>query len=295
MLDQVTNFLQRPLVYLSGAPVTTVSLLIAILIVIVARIVGGLVARTSRRVLASQGADEGVQFAIAKILRYLATIIGLLIAVSTVGIDMTTIVAASAVLLVGIGFGLQKVAENFISGLILLVERPVRKGDFIHVAGTVGTVQDVGLRATRVVSRDGVMMIIPNAELVSGTVVNRTAPTSLQRIQVKVGVAYGSDLARARSALLDVARAEARVLPAPAPNVQLSAFGDASLELILEGWIADTREDLVIASALRFAIDDAFRAAGVEIPSPERHLAAPAPVPAVPARPPTPAACLPSP
>lgn len=271
-MEQLTDFLQKPLVVLSGAPVTVLSLATAIAIVVAARMLGTVLARGARRLLASRGADEGVQFAIAKILRYVATIVGVLVAVSTIGVNMSAVVAASAVLLVGIGFGLQKVAENFISGLILLVERPVRKGDFIRVAGNLGTIDDVGLRATRLVSRDGVMMIVPNAELVTGMVINHSVPTTAQRITITVGVAYGSDLDMVQRLLLELAAAEPQVLPRPAPLVRFDNFGDSSLELALVCWIPEAREDLLVASTLRFAIDRAFRAAGVSIPFPQREV-----------------------
>lgn len=272
MLDDLIEYVQRPFVVLSGTPVTVLSLLTAVAIVIAARIIGGVLARSVSRMLASRGADIGVQFAAAKILRYLITIIGALVAVSTIGVDMSAVLAASAVLLVGIGFGLQKVAENFVSGLILLVERPVRKGDFIHVAGKLGTVEDIGLRATRIVSRDGITMIVPNGELVSSMVVNHSVPTSTQRLTIEVGVAYGTDLEGARQALLAVAAAEPRVMPEPAPLVRLDRFGDSSVELALVVWIPEAREDIVIASALRFAIEAAFRGIGVTIPFPQRDV-----------------------
>lgn len=272
MLDDLIEYVQRPFVVLSGTPVTALSLLTAIAIVIAARIIGGVLARSVSRMLASRGADIGVQFAAAKILRYLITIIGALVAVSTIGVDMSAVLAASAVLLVGIGFGLQKVAENFVSGLILLVERPVRKGDFIHVAGKLGTVEDIGLRATRIVSRDGITMIVPNGELVSSMVVNHSVPTSTQRLTIEVGVAYGTDLEGARRALLAVAAAEPRVMLEPAPLVRLDRFGDSSVELALVVWIPEAREDIVIASALRFAIEAAFRRIGVTIPFPQRDV-----------------------
>ncbi|MBK9032833.1 MAG: mechanosensitive ion channel [Myxococcales bacterium] len=272
MLDDILEYIQRPFLVLSGTPVTALSLLTALAIVVAARIVGGFVARGAGRLLAARGADQGVQFAVAKILRYLVTIVGTLVAVSTIGVNMSAVLAASAVLLVGIGFGLQKVAENFISGLILLIERPVRKGDFVLVAGKLGTVEDIGMRATRILSRDGIMMIVPNGELVSSMVVNHSVPTTTQRLTIEVGVAYGSDLDRARAALLAVAAAEPQVMREPAPLVRLDRFGDSSLDLALVVWIPEAREDIVIASGLRFAIDAAFRDAGVAIPCPQRDV-----------------------
>lgn len=272
MLEDLLDYLREPLVVLSGTPVTVLSLLAAVGIVVAARIVAGVLAQSVSRMFRLRGADDGVEFAVAKIIRYTVTIVGLFVALSTIGVNMSAVVAAGAVLLVGIGFGLQKMAENFISGLILLVERPVRKGDFVEVGGVLGTVEDIGLRATKVVSRDAVTVIVPNAELVSGTVVNHSVPTPTLRIWCRVGVAYGSDLKAVRDALLEVAAADPGVLATPPPEVQLEAFGESSLDVALIAWIEHARDDLRIMSRLRFAIDDAFRARGITIPFPQRDL-----------------------
>jgi len=176
------------------------------------------------------------------------------------------------VLLVGIGFGLQKLAENFISGLLLLLERPVQKGDFIDVGGLLGTVDDIGLRATRVISRDGVTMIVPNANLVTAMVVNHTVPTESRRIQINVGVAYGTDLDRACKVLTDLAVTVKDVIADPAPEVRHYGFGESSINLALLVWIAHARDELIVASALRFAIDRAFKREKIEIPFPQRTL-----------------------
>jgi small-conductance mechanosensitive channel len=186
------------------------------------------------------------------------------------GVDTSAIMAGGAVLLVGIGFGLQKLAENFISGLLLLIERPVRKGDFIDVGGVLGTVEDIGLRATHVLSRDGVTVIVPNANLISGTVINHTVPTADRRIWIKVGVAYGTDLDLAVRVLDDVALADANVSRQPAPEVRCQNFGDSSIELALVAWIPEAKDDLVISSRLRFAIEKAFREHKIEMPFPQR-------------------------
>ena len=163
MIDTLLDYLRSPLITLSGTPVTTITLFTAILIIAGARLIGSIVGRSLDRVFTMRGLDQGLRFAIGKILRYAITTIGVIVALSTVGINTSAVMAGGAVLLVGIGFGLQKLAENFISGLLLLIERPVRKGDFIDVGGILGTVEDIGLRATHVISRDGVTMIVPNA------------------------------------------------------------------------------------------------------------------------------------
>jgi potassium efflux system protein len=272
VLDSVLEYLREPWVVLSGTAVTPLAILTAVGIVIASRVLAAMLARSVARILRARGADDGVEFAVGKIIRYGITIVGVFVAVSTIGVNMSAVVAAATVLLVGIGFGLQKMAENFISGLILLVERPVRKGDFIEVAGVLGTVEDIGLRATTVVSRDHVTVIVPNGELVSGTVINHSVPDTTLRIWVRVGVAYGTDLEQARALLLDVAKADARVQAKPSPEVRHEGFGDSAMNLALVCWIGQARDDMLAMSDLRFAIDRAFRGAGIVIPVPQREV-----------------------
>jgi small-conductance mechanosensitive channel len=270
MLDTLLKYLREPLIVLSGTPVTTLTILIALAIVIVARIAAAIIGRSVERVLEARGLDRGLRHSVGKITRYVVLMIGVFVALGTIGVNTSAIMAGGAVLLVGIGFGLQKLAENFISGLLLLIERPVRKGDFIDVGGVLGTVEDIGLRATHVLSRDGVTVIVPNSNLISGTVVNHTVPTADRRIWIKLGVAYGSDLELVVRLLIEIALADANVSKQPAPEVRFQNFGDSSLELALVAWIPEAKDDLVIASRIRFAIDKAFRANNIEIPFPQR-------------------------
>jgi small-conductance mechanosensitive channel len=272
VLEDVLDYLQAPFVVLSGTPVTLLSVATALAIIVTARILAGVLGRSVARTVNLRAGHDGVGFAIGKILRWSVTIAGVFVGVSTIGINMNAIFAASAVLLVGIGFGLQKMAENFVSGVILLIERPVRKGDFVSVAGVLGNVEDIGLRATNVVSRDGITAIVPNSELISASVINHSVPTTTLRIWVRVGVAYGTDLATARQVLLDVAAAEPRLLVDPPPEVMHEGFNDSSIDLAIVAWIARAREDLVITSDLRFAIAAAFRRNGITIPFPQRDV-----------------------
>jgi len=272
MLDDLLYYLSEPFIVLSGTPVSALSILTGLVIFLVIRIASGILARSLGKLIAARGAGDGVGFAVTKITRWIGTIIGVFIALTTVGVNMNAALAAMAVLLVGIGFGLQKMAENFISGLILLVERPIKIGDFVGLEDRRGTIADIGLRATRVVSRDGFEIIIPNGELISKQVVNYMSPTPTIRLWIAVGVAYGTDLALAREALLEVAAADEAVLEEPAPMVLLGDFGDSSIELSLAAWIERPTEDLIIKSRLRFAIVDAFARRAITIPFPQRDL-----------------------
>jgi len=272
MLDLLLDYLRAPLIVLSGTPVTTLTLVTAIAIIALARLVGGVLGRSVDRIFARRNVDQGLRFAVGKIVRYSATIIGVLVALSTVGINTGAVMAGGAVLLVGIGFGLQKLAENFISGLLLLIERPVRKGDFIDVAGVLGTVEDIGLRATHVVSLDGLSVIVPNASLITNTVINHSQPTSTRRVWVRTPVAYGSDLDEVCRVLREVAASEPRVVADPPAEVRHEGFGESAIQLALVAWVAEAKDEAVVASRLRFAVDRAFRAHRIVMPLPQREV-----------------------
>jgi small-conductance mechanosensitive channel len=266
------GFLDSHLVSIAGATITTGSVLLGVIITILSIALANLLAFSVGRLVRSRGGSQGAQFAIAKMVRYAGTALGVLEAVNAMGVRLDALLAASTVLAVGIGFGLQNIAQNFISGLILLVEQPVRHGDFIRVDNVLGTVDDIGLRATTVVTRDEVTIVVPNSALITGQVVNHSRPTTSLRVRVAVGVAYGTDPARVVEALMGVAKANPGVMDAPAPEVRFEDFGDSSMSFALFCWIPNAREDLRTSSALRFAIEKRFREAGIEIPFPQRDV-----------------------
>src|SRR5580704_8673240 len=272
MPNDLKEFLDRKLIELAGAPITPGSLLVGAAVVFVAFAIANLFAFSVRRVLRARGTAQGVQFAVAKIVRYTVTAIGLIAAINAMGFRLDALLAASAVVAVGIGFGLQNIAQNFISGLILLLEQPVRHGDFVRVGGTLGTVDDIGLRATHIVTRDEVTIIVPNSDLITAEVVNHSRPTTSLRIRVPVGVAYGTDTSLVKRVLLEVAKKDQGVLTVPAPEVRLEDFAESAMAFALFCWIPNAREDLRTASSLRFAIEKAFRAAGITIPFPQREV-----------------------
>src|SRR5580704_14130944 len=272
MPNDLKEFLDRKLIELAGAPITPGSLLVGAAVVFVAFAIANLFAFSVRRVLRARGTAQGVQFAVAKIVRYTVTAIGLIAAINAMGFRLDALLAASAVVAVGIGFGLQNIAQNFISGLILLLEQPVRHGDFVRVGGTLGTVEDIGLRATHIITRDEVTIIVPNSALITAEVVNHSRPTTSLRIRVTVGVAYGTDTERVRRVLLDVAKSTEGVLASPTAEVRLEDFADSAMLFALLCWIPNARDDLRTSSMLRFAIEKAFREASIVIPFPQREV-----------------------
>jgi potassium efflux system protein len=187
-------------------------------------------------------------------------------------VSVSALAGLGAVLAVGIGFGLQNIAQNFVSGLILLLERPVKKGDFVEVGDVRGTVRDIRARATVVTTLDNVDIIVPNGRFITEPVTNETYDDRRVRVRIPVGVAYGTDPQRVRTTLLGVAAGNPAVLAAPEPQVQFTDFGESSLDFVLLVWIPDPRQEQQTASDLRFAIERALGEAGIEIPFPQRDL-----------------------
>jgi len=188
-LLSLKNLLTYPLIQLSQATLTPGSILTGVALLLASRYVARGLQLGAIALLHRQAINEGTQFAVGKVVRWVVMVLGIMVAISSVGVNLNAAFAASAVLLVGIGFGLQKMAENFISGIILLMEQPVRKGDFIQVGESSGVIVDIGWRATMILTRDQITIILPNSELISGQVINHSVPTKDLRIRVDVGVA----------------------------------------------------------------------------------------------------------
>ena len=207
---------------------------------------------------------------------YVAIAISVIIALSIAGIKFTNLAIIAGALSVGIGFGLQNIVNNFISGLIMLVERPVRTGDWIVVGNTEGHVKRISIRTTSIQTFDRAEVIVPNSDLISGQVTNWTLRGKWGRIKVPVGVAYGSDTAMVRDTLLEIMNNQDGIIKAnpdlPEPSVLFMGFGDSSLNFELRAIVSDINTRLQVISDINFAIDAAFRKRGIEIPFPQRDL-----------------------
>ncbi len=225
------------------------------------------------RVLGKTHLDLGARIAVGTIIRYVVLLVGFLIIVQTVGINLTTLNVLAGAVGIGVGFGLQNVASNFISGLIILFERPVKVGDRIQVGDVDGKVTGIGARSTTVRTNDNITIIVPNSKFIEENVVNWSFANQSVRFRVPVGVAYDSDLNLVKKLLLEVAEENADVLRDPKAAVRLIEFGDSAINLELWVW---TKEKLqrktVFISALNFAIWEKFRAGGIEIPFPQTDL-----------------------
>jgi potassium-dependent mechanosensitive channel len=269
---------------IKGVAVTPVGVVLFFGTLLAGLFLGRLARSALLRVLtrSSDAATEGSAYAVARIVQYVITAGAAFLALDNVGISMASLAALGAVFAVGLGFGLQTIAQNFISGIILLFERPVAKGDVVIVDGTFGVVDEISIRATRIMTFDHIAMIVPNSKLISGVVENRSEPTTEYRIRVGVGVAYGSDTRKVERLLLEVASQPEAVLKEPAPSVFFVDFGSSSLDFQLCVWLDDPEAAWTVGSTLRHEIAAAFRRHGIEIPFPQRdvHIKTPAALPA---------------
>jgi small-conductance mechanosensitive channel len=216
--------------------------------------------------------EPSQQLSIATIFGYVVAIAAIVVALTGLGFDLQKIALIAGALSVGIGFGLQSVVANFVSGLILLTERPIRVGDSIVVKGEEGWVRRVRVRATEIETFDRASVIIPNSELITGIVKNWTRTNTLGRIVVKVGVGYESDPAQVRDILLEIANAHAQIVQSPPPAAFLLGFGDSALEFELRCIVRDVEKGASVRSDLHYEVIKRFRAAGITIPYPQREL-----------------------
>jgi potassium efflux system protein len=216
--------------------------------------------------------DKGARYAFTTVCRYVITAIGVVIAFSTIGFKWSQLQWLIAALSVGIGFGLQEIVANFISGIIILFERPIRVGDIVTVDNTTGKVSRIRIRATTITDWDRKEYIVPNKEFVTGRVLNWTLTSKVNRIVVTVGVAYGSDTELARELLLQVAGEHPRVLDKPAPLATFDEFGDNALNFTLRVYLPSMEGRLATVNELHMAIDKAFREAGIRIAFPQRDV-----------------------
>lgn len=274
IVQSVQEFLRTPVFTIGEMELTLWSIVYTVVLIVLLIYVSGIIKRwTSDRLLARTRLEMGSRLAIAAITRYFIVVVGLLIILQTAGIDLTTLNVLAGAVGIGVGFGLQNIANNFISGLIILFERPIKIGDRIEVGSVEGDVVKIGARSTTVVTNDNITIIIPNSKLIAENVTNWSHNDEKVRFRIPVSVAYGSDVRLVERLLLEVAKENPNVLTEPSAGVRFLEFGDNGLLFELRAW-TDTlthRKGLLI-SALNFAIYEKFRQHKVEIPFPQRDV-----------------------
>lgn len=216
--------------------------------------------------------DAGARYAVATICRYLITLVGLLFCFGLLGVGWSKVQWLAAAVSLGLGFGLQEIFANFVSGLIILFERPVRVGDVVTIGDITGVVSRIRIRATTITGGDRKELIIPNKEFITGRVLNWTLTDQVNRIVVNVGIAYGSDTQRAAEILLEAARNHPMVLDDPAPQVSFEAFGDSALQFVLRCFLPNLEGRNATIHELHMAIERSFREAGIEMPFPQHDV-----------------------
>jgi small-conductance mechanosensitive channel len=223
-------------------------------------------------IILSRKMQQGVRISIARLVHYTVVLVGFLLTLSVLGFDFTNIAIIGGALGVGIGFGMQTIVNNFVCGLIMLFERPVKVGDSVEFGNQTGRVKQVGLRATVVATYDNAEIVVPNADLITNQVTNWTLAERRRRLKLPVGVAYGSDVALVIQTLMECAEDHVLVLSNPKPAVIFFGFGDSSLDFELRVWIADFDSRRLVQSEINQDIDQRFRELGIEIPFPQRDL-----------------------
>jgi small-conductance mechanosensitive channel len=254
--------------------VTVASLLATLAILagtwLLARVVRKLIAE---KLFARTQVDPGVRYAMGRVISYVVWVLGLIVALQPLGINATTLAVFGGAIGVGIGFGLQDIAKNFVAGLILLIERPIKVGDRIEVGKVAGDVAEIRARATLVRTNDDIYLIVPNSQFITDTVTNWSYRSPRVRFHFPVSVSYGSDPRTVEQALLEAAAKNEHVLKEPAPTVLFAAFGESSLDFELTCWTAVMlHRRSALRSEMNYAIHDALTARHIELPFPQRDI-----------------------
>ena len=266
-----------PLAWEAPLPAIKLSLLQIFLLVALLIVVFWISSRTKRflfnRLLADSGLDRSLQYAIAQILSNIVLVVGIFIVLENTGIHLAALTVFAGAVGVGVGFGLQNIASNFISGLVILAERPITIGDRVEVAGIVGRVQQIRARSTVILTGDNIAMIVPNSKFIDSPVTNWHYGDPRVRFRLPVGVAYGSDVKKVQEALIAAAREHSATLNDPEPTAFLEKFGDSTIDFELVVWTQEmSYKPRRFRSDLNYLIYKHLTAAGVEIPNPQRDL-----------------------
>lgn len=274
LLGQIKSFLDIPLFSAGKSSITIWTLVwLVILALLMFSLTRWLTLWVVTRLLARSKIELGVRLAVGTIIRYVVIIVGMIVILQTLGIDLSALTILTGALGVGVGFGLQHITNNLVSGIILLFERPIKVGDRIEVGGVLGDVVRISPRATIIVTNDNITVIVPNSEFITGRVTNWSYIDRDVRFHIPVAVSYHSDPEEVRRLLLAVAGAHPGVLKQPEPDALFQEFGDSSLKFVLRVWTRDyITTQGVLRSELNFAISRMFKEHGIEIPFPQQDL-----------------------
>jgi small-conductance mechanosensitive channel len=282
ILERIKNVMDFQLFELHQTPVTISSIFMFVIMMVLFLLLSKALNRLLLKSLFDRlHIEAALSFAMRRLSHYIVMIIGAIVSFQFIGIDLSGLAVIFGLLSVGIGFGLQNVTSNFVAGLILLFERPIKIGDRVMVGDTEGDVIGINIRSTTIRSLDNVSIIVPNSEFVSNNVINWSHGDTKIRINIEVGVSYNSDLDTVMRCLDEAAEEHPKVMKVPKHDVLLKEFGDSSWSMILRVWLADPQKHHIVRSEINCAIVRKFRENGVEIPFPQRdlHLRSAVPLP----------------
>ena len=273
-MKQIISLLNVPLVTFGDSTLTIwIIMYLLIILVLLVYVTSKLKNLIIHRLLAKSNIEVGVRVAVASLVRYIILFIGFIVILQTAGINLSSITVLFGALGVGIGFGLQNITNNFVSGLIILIERPIKVGDRIEVSGITGDVVNISMRATTIITNDNISIIIPNSEFVSSTVINWSHTDRNVRFNFSVGVAYREDPQNIKRLLLQVANENDGVLKQPPPDVLFDEYADSAMVFNLRVWTREyTDRPNILKSQLYYEIHKKFNENGVEIPFPQRDI-----------------------
>ncbi|MDZ7772730.1 MAG: mechanosensitive ion channel [Balneolaceae bacterium] len=273
ILEYVAWFFNVVLFEVKDTPITIGNVFVFILFIGLSIATAYLVRKVLiRKVLDRFNIDKGMSYTLSRVTQYVIVSVGVLLSLQFIGLDLSSLAVVFGLLSVGIGFGLQNVTSNFISGLIILFERPIAVGDRVSVNNIEGDITQIDIRSTKVRTINNISIIVPNSEFVSKDVINYSYGDPTYRLDIDVGVSYGSDLEKVLKALMEVAEDNESVMDDPEPEVHLVEFGDSSWNMQLRAWIGDVKYYPKVRNELNQAVVRKFREHGVEIPFPQRDL-----------------------
>ena len=277
-LDRASQILDFTLFQLGGNPITVLHVVMSAVALVITHFLARSVRKVLHRYLLKE-LDDAPRYVIVRFTQYPVWIVGIAIALELLNVDLTALTVVAGAVGIGVGFGLQNVVNNLVSGIVLLFEQPVHYRDRVTVENIEGQVENINFRATTILTNDNISIIVPNSQFVNQTVVNWSHGDPRIRVHVPVGVAYGSDVELVTQTLLDVAREAKGVLNRPDAEVRFLEFGDSSLNFELLVWSDEPPNYHRLRSQLNYAIDKAFREHDIEIPFPQRdvHIKTPAP------------------
>lgn len=270
-VKSVVDVLKVPLFTLGDSPFTLITFIYLVTSTLILSLAASALNKViAYRLLSKSQIELGVRIALGSIVKYLLLVIGFIIILQTAGINLSSLTILMGALGVGIGFGLQNITNNFVSGIIILLERPIKVGDRIEVDKVSGNVVDISMRATEILTNDNISIIVPNSQFISQTVINWSHTNRSVRFNFPVGVSYREDPQEVKQVLLDIAMDNPGVLKNPRPDVLFFEYGESAMNFNLRVW---TREYInspgVLRSQLYYEIARRFREKGIEIPFPQ--------------------------